>query len=193
MDEVGKDGLPVRAFAHLPAWEAWLVEHGDAERGLWLKFAKKGSGQTSVSVTEAVEGALCHGWIDGQLGRWDQSWYVVRFSPRRSRSVWSKINVSAVERLLLEGRMAPAGLAAVERGRASGSWDRAYDPPSTATVPDDLQAALDADPAASTAFASLDRANRYSVLYRVQTASPAGRARTIEALVSKLARGEGRP
>ena len=186
--EFGKDGLPARAFPDLAAWEAWLVEHGDAERGLWLKFAKKGSGHTSIAVAEAVEGALCHGWIDGQIGRWDDGWYVVRFSPRKPRSVWSKINTASVERLLAQGRMAAAGLAAVQRGRDSGSFDRAYDPPSTATVPPDLQAALDADPAAAAAFAALSRAERYSVLYRVQTASPALRARRVTELVAALAR-----
>lgn len=188
--EVGKDGLPVRVFADQDAWEAWLAAHGGTERGLWMKVAKKGSGCTSASAAQAVEGALCHGWVDGQLGRWDESWYLVRFTPRGPRSAWSRINVETVERLVEQGRMAPAGLAAVERARAGGTWERAYDPPSRATVPADLQDALDADPAAASAFAALDAANRYSVLYRVQTASPRNRARRVGDLVAMLARGE---
>jgi len=122
--EVGKDGRPVLAFADQAAWEAWLVEHGTEQPGLWLKLAKKGSGHPSVSVAEAVEAALCHGWIDGQLGRWDEQWYVVRFTPRKPRSVWSKINVTTVERLLAEGRKAPAGLSpagAIRPSASSGS------------------------------------------------------------------------
>ncbi len=182
----GRDGLPALAFSDQAAWEAWLAEHGGEHRGLWLLFAKKGSGRTSLTTSQAVEGALVHGWIDGQIGRWDEGWYVVRFTPRGPRSAWSKINVATVERLLAEGRMAPAGLAAVERGRAAGTWDRAYDPPSTAVVPPDLQAALDADPAASAAFAAMGRGERYTVLYRVQTASPRWRARTVAGVVAAM-------
>jgi uncharacterized protein YdeI (YjbR/CyaY-like superfamily) len=188
--ETGRDGLPARSFATQPEWERWLLEHGAAERGLWLKFAKKGSGHRSITAAQAVEGALCHGWIDGQIGRWDDGWYVVRFSPRKPRSVWSKINVATVERLLAEGRMAPTGLAAVERGRASGSWDRAYDPASTASVPEDLQEALDADPRAAAAFAALSRTRRYSLLWSVQTATPRNRPRVVARAVADLARGD---
>jgi uncharacterized protein YdeI (YjbR/CyaY-like superfamily) len=168
-----------------------LREHGARTPGVWLKLAKKGAGTPSVTYVEAVEAALCHGWIDGQARRLDDSAYLQRFTPRRPRSVWSKVNRERALALIEQGRMAPEGLRQVELARADGRWDAAYDGPRTATVPDDLRAALDADAAAAAAFAALDGRNRYPVLHRVMTAvRPQTRARRVAQLVAMLARGE---
>ena len=184
------DGLPVLHVADPDGWRDWLTAHGGA-RGVWLVLAKKGSGVASPTYVEAVEEALCVGWVDGKAVRRDERTYLQRFTPRRPRSVWSQVNVERVARLTAEGRVRPQGLAAVEVARANGQWDRAYAPPSTIEVPDDLRAALDAVPAAAQAFAALDAQNRYAVLYRVQDAKrPQTRARRIETYVEMLARGE---
>ncbi len=158
---------------------------------MWLQLLKKGSGITSVTFAEALDVAPCFGWIDGQPDAWDDKWFVQRFTPRTSRSKWSKINRDNVLRLIAEGRMRPRGLTEVERAQADGRWERAYDAPSTATVPDDLQAALDAVPQARLFFDGLNAANRYAVLHRIQDAKkPETRARRIEKYVGMLARGE---
>jgi uncharacterized protein YdeI (YjbR/CyaY-like superfamily) len=144
-----------------------------------------------VAYAEAIEVALTYGWIDGQARRIDEQHYRQRFTPRRARSPWSKINRAKAERLIAEGAMEPAGLAEVERAKADGRWERAYDSPSTAVVPDDLRAALDAAPAASRLFDELDGTNRYAILYRIQDAKrPETRARRIEQFVAMLERGE---
>jgi|UPI0006859F03 uncharacterized protein YdeI (YjbR/CyaY-like superfamily) len=182
--------LPVLGFADQPALEEWLeAEHASAP-GLYVKLAKKGAGVPSVTYAELVESALCFGWIDGRSNRLDDRFYLQRITPRRSRSVWSQKNVEAAEELIRAGRMRPAGLAAVEAARADGRWERAYAGAATITVPDDLAAALAAEPAAQEAFATLDGTNRYAVLWRVHTAaSPATRASRIAALVQMLAEG----
>jgi len=182
--------LPVLGFADQPALEEWLeAEHASAP-GLYVKLAKKGAGVPSVTYAELVESALCFGWIDGRSNRLDDRFYLQRITPRRSRSVWSQKNVEAAEELIRAGRMRPAGLAAVEAARADGRWERAYAGAATITVPDDLAAALAAEPAAQEAFATLDGTNRYAVLWRVHTAaSPATRAGRIAALVQMLAEG----
>ena len=182
--------LPVLGFADQPALEEWLeAEHASAP-GLYVKLAKKGAGVPSVTYAELVESALCFGWIDGRSNRLDDRFYLQRITPRRSRSVWSQKNVEAAEELIRTGRMRPAGLAAVEAARADGRWERAYAGAATITVPDDLAAALAAEPAAQEAFATLDGTNRYAVLWRVHTAaSPATRAGRIAALVQMLAEG----
>jgi uncharacterized protein YdeI (YjbR/CyaY-like superfamily) len=182
--------LPVLGFADQPALEEWLeAEHASAP-GLYVKLAKKGAGVPSVTYAELVESALCFGWIDGRSNRLDDRFYLQRITPRRSRSVWSQKNVEAAEELIRTGRMRPAGLAAVEAARADGRWERAYAGAATITVPDDLAAALAAEPAAQEAFATLDGTNRYAVLWRVHTAaSPATRASRIAALVEMLAEG----
>ncbi|MFW3172131.1 YdeI/OmpD-associated family protein [Geodermatophilus sp. CPCC 206100] len=182
--------LPVLAFPDQAALEEWLeAEHGSAP-GLYVKLAKKDAGVPSVTYAELVESALCFGWIDGRSNRLDERFYLQRITPRRPRSIWSQKNVAAVEALTAAGRMRPAGLAAVEAARADGRWERAYAGPATATVPDDLAAALAASPAAQEQFASLDGRNRYAVLHRVTTAAtPATRARRIAALVQLLAEG----
>ena len=182
--------LPVLAFPDQAALEEWLdAEHATAP-GLYVRLAKKGSGVPSVTYAELVESALCFGWIDGRSQRLDETSYLQRITPRRPRSVWSRKNVAAVEALIAAGRMRPAGLAAVEAAQADGRWDRAYAGPATITVPDDLAAALAAEPAAQQAFDGLDGRNRYAVLHRVATAAtPQTRARRIAALVTMLAEG----
>ncbi len=186
-----KDGLPIVPFASQEEWEEWLEENHEASGGLWLKLGKKGSGVASVSNAEAVESALCYGWIDGQRAALDDRFFLQRFTPRRPRSRWSRTNRDRAEELIAEGRMRPAGLVQVERARADGRWEAAYEGQRTATVPDDLQTALERNPAAREFFASLNGANRYAILYRVQDAKrPETRARRIERFVAMLARGE---
>ena len=175
-----------------PAWRAWLGKHHGQEAGVWLVLAKKGTTEpTSLSYDAALEEALAHGWIDGQVRRRDEATYFQRFTPRRRRSAWSQRNVALAERLVADGRMHPAGAAAIERAKADGRWEAAYAGSATIDVPPELAAALDAEPRARAAFDSLDRQNRYAVLYRVTTARrPETRARRIEQLVAMLARGE---
>jgi uncharacterized protein YdeI (YjbR/CyaY-like superfamily) len=185
------DELPIIAFASRDAFAAWLAEHHEASPGLWIKIAKKAAGIATVTHAEALETALCHGWIDGQRRALDDVYFLQRYTPRTKRSKWSKINCTSAERLIAAGAMRPRGLREVEAAKADGRWDAAYDAPSTATVPDDLQAALDANPAAADFFAGLKGQNRYAVLHRVQTAKkPETRARRIEKFVAMLARGE---
>jgi uncharacterized protein YdeI (YjbR/CyaY-like superfamily) len=184
------DDLPVLELADRDAWAAWLGAGNASSPGVWLKIAKKGSDARSVSYAEALDVALCHGWIDGQKRPLDDRFWLQRFTPRTPRSRWSKRNRALAERLIATGEMAPAGLREVERARADGRWEAAYDSHSTATVPPDLQAALDDNPAASAFFAGLDSANRYAILYRVQEARrPETRARRIATFVAMLAEG----
>jgi uncharacterized protein YdeI (YjbR/CyaY-like superfamily) len=182
--------LPVLAFPDQAAFEEWLeAEHATAP-GCYVKLAKKGAGVPSVTRDEMVESLLCFGWIDGRSNSVDEHWWLTRVTPRRPRSVWSLKNVGIVGELTAAGRMRPAGVAQVEAARADGRWDRAYAGPATITVPDDLAAALAAEPAAQQAFAGLDGTNRYAVLWRVHTAAtPATRAKRIAALVTRLAEG----
>ena len=174
------------------AWRQWLADHHEQPSGVWLILAKKGSTRpTSLSYDEALDEALCHGWIDGQVQRRDERTYRQRFTPRRARSKWSKRNVGIVARLLSDGRMHPAGLAAVAEAKADGRWQIAYSGQATIEVPDDLTAALDADPPARAMFEILTSQNRYALLYRIDAAKrPATRARRIAQYVEMLARGE---
>ena len=188
---MSKAEQPVVFFATPDDLEAWMDEHAEEFDGIWLKFGKQASGIESVVYAEAVEIALCHGWIDGQGKRLDDRHYLQRFTPRRSRSKWSKINREKAERLLAEGRMRPAGLREVERAREDGRWDDAYDSPATATVPDDFQAALAAEPAARDFFESLGPTRRYSFLYRIEDAKrPETRAKRIAEYVALLREGK---
>ena len=188
---MGKAQQPVLFFDTPAKLEAWIDEHGEDSDGIWLKFAKKDSGIESVVYAEAVEIALSYGWIDGQAKRHDDHHYLQRFTPRRPRSKWSRINREKAERLIAESRMRPAGLREVERAKEDGRWDEAYDSPSTATVPEDFRAALDAEPAAAEFFASLGSTRRYSFLYRIADAKrPETRAKRIAEYVELLARGE---
>ncbi len=186
------DELEVLPFATAEEWEAWLRTHHDTTPGgVWIKFARKASGIPTVTYMEALHAALCYGWIDGQARSFDERFYLQRFTPRRARSIWSKRNVGFATALVEAGRMQPAGLREVERAKAEGRWAAAYDGPSAATVPDDLKAALDANPAAAEFFAGLKAQNRYAILHRLQTARrPETRARRIETFVAMLARGE---
>ena len=183
--------LPILSFASRAAWDAWLAEHHMSSKGLWLKIAKKGSGIDTVSYAEALDVALCYGWIDGQKAAFDDGCWLQRFTPRRPRSKWSKVNCDRATELMRKGEMKPAGLQEVERAKADGRWDAAYQPQSMAEVPDDLQAALDRDPKAREFFATLDRANRYAILYRIQDAKrPETRARRIDQYVAMLSEGK---
>jgi uncharacterized protein YdeI (YjbR/CyaY-like superfamily) len=178
------------AFPSGAEWEAWLDEH-HGEDGVWLKIAKKGSGIESVRYPEVLEIALAFGWIDGQRRALDEAHFLQRFTPRRARSPWSKINRATAERLIAEGRMRPSGLAEVERAKADGRWDAAYDGQRTMEVPDDLQRELDARPAAAEFFAGLNSQNRYAILYRLQDAKrPETRARRLAQFVAMLEAGE---
>ena len=173
-------------FASAGAWERWLETNHDAD-GVWIKIAKKGSGISSVTYAEAVEAALCFGWIDGQRKGLDETFFLQKFTPRRPRSNWSRINREKAEQLIAFGRMRPTGLAEVERARADGRWDAAYEPQSTAQVPDDLRRELDTRPEAAAFFASLDSRNRYAILYRLQDAKrPETRARRLAEFVALL-------
>ena len=185
-----KAGLPVMEFASVAAWQTWLeANHRDAS-GLWLKIGKAGSGAVTVSYAEALDIALCFGWIDGQKGAFDDAYWLQKFTPRRERSRWSKVNRDKATALIEQGRMRPAGLAEVERARSDGRWDAAYDSSSTAAVPADLQRALDADPQAAAFFETINSQNRYSILYRIQDAKRAEtRARRIEKFVTMLREG----
>jgi uncharacterized protein YdeI (YjbR/CyaY-like superfamily) len=182
-----RDGLPILQFLSADEWEAWLEDEHAASPGVWLKIARKGSGRISVSYDEALDVALAYGWIDGQKGRFDDEHWLQRFTARKPRSRWSKINCARAGALIASGRMRPAGLAEVERAKADGRWEAAYEGQRTAAVPDDLQRALDAHPAARDFFATLDSANRYAILYRIQDAKRADtRARRIAQFVEML-------
>ena len=182
-----RQGEPVLAFASRAAWEAWLAEHHAASTGLWIKFAKKGSGIASVSYAEALDAALCYGWIDGQKDKLDGDFWLQRFTPRQPRSKWSRINRDRVAALVARGEMQPAGLREVERAKADGRWEAAYDGQRAATVPDDLRRELENNAAAREFFATLDSANRYAILYRLQEAKkPETRARRLKAFVTML-------
>lgn len=166
--------------------EAFLEREHSTAPGFYLKLAKKASGIQSISAAEAVEVALCFGWIDGRANGLDKDWWLVRYTPRRAKSIWSQKNVDTVGRLLEQGRMRPAGLAAVDAAKADGRWGRAYAGPATMTAPEDFTAALAAVPAAQTYFETLNKTGRYSVLWRIATASPTTRAKQIENLVQML-------
>ena len=185
------DDLPILPFASAAAWEAWLEAEHTRAAGVWLQIAKKDTGIATVTYAQALEVALCFGWIDGQKRGFDATWFLQRFTPRKRGSRWSKINTGHAERLIAAGRMRPAGLAQVEAARADGRWEAAYHGQSSAAVPPDLQAALDANPQAAAFFATLRGANRYAILYRVQDAKrPETRRRRIERFVAMLERGE---
>jgi uncharacterized protein YdeI (YjbR/CyaY-like superfamily) len=185
------DDLPILLFASKQELEAWLKEnHADVE-GLWLKIAKKGSGVESVNYAEALELALCFGWIDSQKRGFDESFFLQRFTPRRPRGKWSQINREKAEELIAAGAMRPAGLSEVEAAKADGRWDAAYAGQRAATVPEDLRQELDRNEAAAGFFATLDSANRYAILYRLQEAKkPETREKRLRKFIAMLERGE---
>ena|SRR5579871_4171233 len=186
-----KRDLPVLAFKSRDAWHDWLAAQAPDCEGIWLKVAKKSSGIVSISRPDAIDTALCHGWIDGQLDGFDDKYSLARFTPRRSTSKWSEKNRARALQLIELGRMLPSGMKEIERAKKDGRWDAAYAPQSTAEVPDDLRNALAKNKKANKFFETLNRANRYAILYRVHTAKkPETRATRIEKFVTMLAAGE---
>jgi uncharacterized protein YdeI (YjbR/CyaY-like superfamily) len=182
---------PVVFFESAKDWETWLDAHHETSDGVWIQIAKKSTGLVSVDYREALEVALCFGWIDGQRRPTDDTHFVQKFTPRRPRSKWSQINVAHIARLTKSGRMRPAGRREVEAAKADGRWDAAYASQSTIEVPDDFQAALDARPEAAAFFATLSRTNRYPFLFRIHDAKRADtRARRIAQYVELLADGK---
>jgi uncharacterized protein YdeI (YjbR/CyaY-like superfamily) len=178
-------------FASASALRAWLEANHNRSPGIWLMIAKKGSGVDSVTYDEAVDEGLCFGWIDGQKAKHDDTFFLQRFTPRTKRSPWSRINTERVARLVKASRITPSGMREVEAAKADGRWDAAYAGQATAAVPDDLQAALDASPAAAALFAELDSRNRYAILYRIGSVKkPETRARKIAGFVADLELGK---
>ena len=186
-----KRDLPVKRFRSKDAWEKWLAAQHERSQGVWIEFAKKASGRASVNYKEALEVALCYGWIDGQTAPVDETWYRQRFTPRRPRSKWSQINRASVERLHAAGRLAPAGIRQMEAAREDGRWDAAYPSMREIGVPPDLEAALETDPRLRRAFDQLDRQNRFAILYRLHDAKrPETRTRRLAEYLGMLAAGE---
>ncbi len=182
--------LPIRKFATQNAWESWLSAY-HSSIGLWLKFAKKGAIAKSLTYQEALEVALCYGWIDSQKRSFDDQHFLQKFGPRGTRSIWSRINRSKAERLIRDGRMKAVGMAAVDRAKQNGQWDKAYDSQKTVLPPTDFMRALKAKPAAKAFFDSLDSQNRYAVLFRIHTAKRTEtRANRIQNFVDMLERHE---
>jgi len=183
--------LPIRTFASRQDWADWLAAHAEDAPGVWIRFAKKASGIASVTYDEALEAALCFGWIDGQVKRFDERYFLQRFTPRRRRSVWSKRNVGIVERLSREGRMQPRGLREVECAKADGRWEAAYDGPKNAKPDPELEKALRGNKKAEAFFESLSKRNQFAILYQVQTAKrPETKRKRIDKLVAMLAEGK---
>jgi uncharacterized protein YdeI (YjbR/CyaY-like superfamily) len=186
-----KQDLPVLPFASAAEWETWLAANHGSTRGLWLKLAKASTGIPSLTYLEALDGALCYGWIDGQKAPYDERYWLQKFTPRRKASRWSQINRDKVAALECQGRMKPPGIAQVDAAKADGRWDAAYASQSTITVPEDLQRELDADPALAASFAALDRVNRYAILYRLHDARrPETRARRFAQYMERLRQGK---
>ena len=182
--------FPTLLFETWQDWEAWLEEY-QAEAGIWLKIAKKGTGIPSITIAEALDSALCYGWIDGQRASFDGNYFLQKFTPRRPKSTWSKINCKKVEALTEAGRMRPAGLRQVELAKADGRWEAAYDAQSTMTVPDDFQSELEKNPTAKDFFATLNSQNRFAILFRIQTAKkPETRSARIQKFIDMLTKHE---
>jgi len=186
-----RGGLPVLAFRNRESFEEWLERQPADTAGAWLKLPKKSAGAPGLTKAEAIDAGLCHGWIDGQLDKYDGQYWLVRFTPRKARSKWSQVNKRRATELIAEGRMRPSGLAQIEAAKADGRWAAAYAPASSATVPADLLDALDANPKAAKFFATLKGANRYAIPYRIGSVKrPETRARKIAEYVAMLERGE---
>ncbi|WP_175903544.1 YdeI/OmpD-associated family protein [Burkholderia seminalis] len=178
-------------FASQAEWESWLEQNGGTATGAWLRLAKKSAGQRTVTYEQALESALCHGWIDGQKRAESETYWLQRFTPRTAKSIWSKLNKDRAEALIAAGRMRARGMDEIEKARQDGRWKAAYTSSGNSIVPDDLQAALDANPRAGTFFATLSSRNRYAILFRIQNAKkPETRARKIGEFIDMLNRGE---
>ncbi|MBZ5796099.1 YdeI/OmpD-associated family protein [Burkholderia contaminans] len=172
-------------------WESWLGQNGSTSTGAWLRLARKGTEERTVTYEQALESALCYGWIDGQKRAENGQYWLQRFTPRSARSIWSKLNTDRAEALIAAGRMRPRGMGEIEKARQDGRWKAAYTSAANSIVPDDLQAALDANPGARKFFATLNSRNRYAILFRVQNAKkPETRARKIGEFIDMLNRGE---
>ena len=185
------DDLPILSFETQQDWEMWLAGHHTDSKGIWLKIAKKETGIPSVNYSEALDSALCYGWIDGQKGSFDDSYWLQKFTPRRAKSAWSKVNCDKATELIAQGRMQPAGLRQVELAKADGRWELAYHPQSKITVPEDFQSELDKNPRAREFFGTLNSANRYAILYRIQTAKKSEtRSARIQKFIEMLERNE---
>jgi uncharacterized protein YdeI (YjbR/CyaY-like superfamily) len=183
--------LPIILFESAEKWEQWLEENASISDGLWIKMAKKESGHASVNHPQALDVALCFGWIDGQRNKFDDEYFLQKFTPRRAKSPWSKINQNKVGLLIEQGKMRESGLKEIERAKADGRWAAAYDSQSKMSVPDDLQAALDNNPKAQSFFDQLNSVNRYAILYRVTTAKKAEtRQQRIEKFIAMLNEGK---
>ena len=181
------DTLQVMSFETQHDWETWLKEHHANTKGIWLKLAKKAAGTPSVSYAEALDSALCYGWIDGQKASFDDKYWLQKFTPRGAKSIWSKVNCDKATALIAVGRMQPAGLRQVELARSDGRWEAAYESQSRITIPDDFQRELDKNPRAKEFFSTLDSANRYAVLFRIQTAKkPETRSARIQKFIEML-------
>lgn len=182
---------PILSFAEAIEFRAWLGEHHADHGGIWLRYFKKASGQPTILHAEAVDEALCWGWIDGQARPHDEVSWLVKFTPRGPRSIWSQVNVARIERLQAEGRLQPAGLAVVEAARADGRWQQAYASSSSFEMPEDFLAALAKRPKARAFFESLNKANRYALYHRLHTAKrPETRAKRLQEFLAMLQRGE---
>ena len=186
-----RSGLPVLAFAHVEALEVWFASQPGDAPGIWIKLAKKAAARATLTKAEAIDTALCHGWIDGKLEKYDDVYWLIRFTPRRSGSKWSLVNRKRALDLIEQGRMRPAGLAQIDAARADGRWDAAYAPASTADVPGDLRDALNQNPKAAAFFKTLSSRNRYAILYRIGAVKKSEtRMRKIAEFVAMLERGE---
>ena len=183
--------IPTIEFKTSDAFENWLIKNHDNSIGFWLKIFKKDSGEKTISYAEALDVALCYGWIDGQKKAYDEQAYLQKFCPRREKSIWSKINIGHVERLINEGRMKPGGLKAVEKAKANGNWEKAYDSPSKMTIPEDFLKELSKNKKAETFFMSLNKTNLFSIGFRLQTAKKQEtREKRMREIIEKLAKGE---
>ena len=181
------DNLPIISFETQQDWESWLTEHHTGTEGIWLKIAKKEAGIASVNYAEALEGAICYGWIDGQKASFDDQYWLQKFTPRRAKSIWSKVNCDKAMALIAEGRMQPAGIRQVELAKTDGRWEAAYESQSKITIPDDFQGELDNNQMAKEFFATLNSTNRYAILFRIQTAKkPETRSARIKKFVEML-------
>lgn len=182
---------PCLTFPDQSEWEGWLTKNAGTSAGIWLRLARKGAGKTTLTYEEALESALCHGWIDGQKKAESDEYWLQRFTRRSAKSIWSRLNKDRAERLIAAGRMLPSGMREIEKAKEDGRWEAAYTSPSNSVVPDDLQAALDANPKAGAFFATLNSRNRYAILFRIQNVKRAAtRARKIEEFIGMLNRGE---
>ena len=187
---VGKDGLPVVLFETMELWAAWLDQNAGTT-GIWVRLAKKNSGVKSIDYFQALEVALCYGWIDGIKKTWDDVSWIQRFTPRKPASKWSKINKEKVLKLIEDGKMKPSGLAVIEISKKKGTWDNAYESQKNTKIPDDLQAELDKIPEIAEFFSSLKSVNRYAIIYRLQTArTPELRAKKLAQFVEMLNKKE---